>query len=70
MEHAPRMDRIKSAMFKLGSEPKNCISWLSQSPKSRLEAVEFYRKQHSILYGTQSRLQRVYTKKICKKSSL
>ena len=61
MENIPRLDKTKIAVFKLGQEPKSHVFWLTQTPVQRLEAVEFYRKQYTPNYGTESRLQRVYT---------
>ena len=56
-----RLDRTKIAIFNLGTEPKNYIFWLQQPAEKRIAAIEFYRKQYHKDYGTQSRLQRVYT---------
>ena len=56
-----RLDRNHIAIFELGKEPKNYLFWLEQSVEKRLAALEFYRQQYHQGYGTQSRLQRVYT---------
>ena len=61
MKNIPRLDKTQIAVFKLGNEPKSYLLWLTQTPTQRLEAVEFYRKQYTPNYGTESRLQRVYT---------
>jgi hypothetical protein len=52
-----KLDKTAFKILKKGSEPKSSEYWLSQTPESRISAIEFLRKQY---YGTQSRLQRVY----------
>ena len=50
------------AKYKLGEQPKDIIYWLSQSPESRLAALEEIRREyHGWQKGEEPRIEKVIT---------